>query len=232
MSGDLERIARKYNADKARWQEMSNRVKNTNGLGWPDSRVEILPGHNYVELYEKYFSHLRYERIMILEIGMGNYPTNGFGLQMWLEYFPNATVHVIDNNARNFTCDFTYDSSRVHFFCLDQGDTAGLAAFVRNSKVKYDIIVDDGSHIPSHQVETYKQFFPLVTNPGIYVVEDLFTSSKENRPNFYTFLQDELQRLQSGSLLESGTEKNEDLQSIHCYRSIAFFFKNSNKITI
>ena len=40
----------------------------------------------------------------------------------------------------------------------------------------WDIIIDDGSHINSHQIETFKILFPKLKIGGYYFIEDVQTS--------------------------------------------------------
>ena len=39
-----------------------------------------------------------------------------------------------------------------------------------------DIVLDDGSHVASHQRASYEVLFPLLEDGGLYVIEDLHTS--------------------------------------------------------
>jgi hypothetical protein len=39
-----------------------------------------------------------------------------------------------------------------------------------------DIVIDDGSHIASHQRKSFETLFPLLDPEGIYIVEDLPTA--------------------------------------------------------
>jgi cephalosporin hydroxylase len=38
---------------------------------------------------------------------------------------------------------------------------------------KFDIIIDDGSHIMENQFKTLRNFYPFLKSGGIYVVEDV-----------------------------------------------------------
>lgn len=238
FSCELDKIARKYNADKGQYHEMSNKYKNAIGLGWPDSNRVILPGHNYVALYEKYLGHLRNTSFNLLEIGMGNYPTNGYSMRMWLEYFPNAHIDIIDISSGNFKCDFEYDKTRVSFHQLDQSNPNSLVDFCTKSTKKYDVIIDDGSHIPAHQILTFNIFFEgILNNGGIYVIEDLFgnTNLVEPKDNIILHLAQHACNLQSNCLIdpfrEQGNRNKLDIASIQFYRSIIFIMKNTEKIT-
>ena len=219
---------------------MSNRFRNAIGLGWLDSKRVIMPGHNYVSLYEKYIGHLRKESFNLLEIGMGNYPTNGYSMRMWLDYFPNAHIDIIDITPGNFKCDFEYDKSRVSFHLLDQSNLDALINFCKKSNKKYDVIIDDGSHIPSHQILTFNTFFDMILNDsGIYVIEDLFgnTNLADPKDNIILHLAQHACNLQSNCLIdpfrdvEQGNRNKLDIATIHFYRSIIFIMKNGDKIT-
>src|SRR5882757_9979464 len=51
--------------------------------------------------------------------------------------------------------------------------------FLRNVIKKIgnpDIIIDDGSHVNEHMIDTFKILFPLLKDGGVYVVEDTQTS--------------------------------------------------------
>jgi len=231
FSCELDKIARKYNSDKGLIQGVGKQFKN-----WHDNTpVRYIAGHNYVELYEKYFAELRDKEITLLEFGMGNYPTNGYSMKMWLEYFPKAKVHIIDWSETNFYCDFDYDKDRVTFFKLNQSNVQELIDFVNQNTTKYDIIIDDASHVPKDQYNTYKLFFScLLKEKGIYVVEDLFTSNSKNEgDNFYSYMAGEYLQLQNKCIDNDETIQNiADIQSIHMYRSIMFIFKDTYKISI
>jgi hypothetical protein len=235
FSCELDKIARKYNCDKGYKQYLSNKWKNVKGLNWSDSEEKIEDGHNYVELYDKYFYDLKDKKINILEIGMGNYPTNGYSLRMWLEYFTKAKIFIIDNNNNNFKCDFEYDKSRVFFHVCDQSNEKDLKKFINTINNKFDIIIDDGSHNPKHQILTYKLFFPLILkNEGIYIVEDLFESKNFDNidENFMLFINKESLKIQSNIILNKvNLENNDNIKSIHIYGSLIIIFKSFNKIT-
>ena len=37
----------------------------------------------------------------------------------------------------------------------------------------YDIIIDDGSHVPKHMLLTFRHLWPYVRPGGMYVIEDI-----------------------------------------------------------
>jgi hypothetical protein len=44
-------------------------------------------------------------------------------------------------------------------------------------KVKYfDVVIDDGSHMIDHQIQSLRTLLPAVHSNGLYVIEDILTS--------------------------------------------------------
>ena len=49
----------------------------------------------------------------------------------------------------------------------------------------FDIIIDDGSHIQSHMIVTFLKIFPLLSQNGVYIIEDTHTNySPEHQESF------------------------------------------------
>jgi len=84
---------------------------------------------------------------------------------------------------------------RLRFFYGSQDDQAFLKRLVREgagldpdemlkeNKAQqswrtggWDIIIDDGSHIPRHQLVSFSALFPFVRPGGVYVIEDIESS--------------------------------------------------------
>jgi hypothetical protein len=106
--------------------------------------------------------------INILEIGV----SQGGSLQLWRKYFgPSAVIFGIDINPKCTAIDDTDLNVRIG----SQTDPEFLGSVVAEMGI-VDIVIDDGSHIASHQRATFNHLFPLLTDRGIYVVEDLHTA--------------------------------------------------------
>lgn len=122
--------------------------------------------HNYLHFYEKYFKKYRYEKIRILEIGIGK----GESLRTWEEYFPNAEILGVDIDK---SClNNKYKSGRVKTIIGDQSDRAFLKAI----EGEFDIIIDDGGHTMKQQMTSLGCLFEKLNPDGLYVVENLQTS--------------------------------------------------------
>lgn len=126
--------------------------------------------HNYLHQYEKYikspesFKH-------ILEIGLqrgGKWRNEHTSpsLSMWGEFFPNATLYGFDIKNLNFL------DPRVRFSKVDQGNLAELISVV-SVMPSLDFVIDDGSHINTHQIQTFLAIWPLMKEGSIYIIEDM-----------------------------------------------------------
>ena len=94
-----------------------------------------------------------------LEIGV----FSGGSLRMWREYFgAKALVYGVD--IESACCIYKNEFTRI--FIGDQGDRQFWRMF--KAKVpQIDVVIDDGSHIPSDQITTFKELFPAVTPGGV-----------------------------------------------------------------
>lgn len=129
--------------------------------------------HFYTPHYQRYFSSWRKRSLRLLEIGVGGYSAldqGGASLRMWRRYFPQAQIVGID----------LYDKSqlsekRITVLQCDQTDTARLAE-ISEKHGPFDIVIDDGSHINEHVIQTFQFLFPRLNSPGFYAIEDLQTA--------------------------------------------------------
>ena len=67
----------------------------------------------------------------------------------------------------------------------DQSDPEFLKALIKKIG-KPDIIIDDGSHYNKHVLASFGILFPLLSDNGIYVIEDLYTSYWEKMGGGYS----------------------------------------------
>lgn len=69
-------------------------------------------------------------------------------------------------------------SSKLSLYTGDQSDTQFLQRMKADlSHVQFDVIVDDGSHVPWHQLLTFEIMFDTWLKPGgLYIIEDVETS--------------------------------------------------------
>jgi len=130
-------------------------------------------GHFYTPVYHQLFAHLRDRPVRLLEIGIGGYQfarVGGASLAMWADYFPHGRILGIDVFAKTLDLD-----PRVSVRQGSQDDAAFLARMSAEHG-PFDIIIDDGSHVPAHVIASFNVLFPLLADGGLYVIEDVQTT--------------------------------------------------------
>ncbi len=121
--------------------------------------------HNYTPSYYSLFQGREDKVQNVLEIGI-NY---GCSLRMWAEFFPNARVIGLDCNAATMI-----NEDRIQSFVADQYNEDSLkSALAMANFPRFDLIVDDGSHEPAHQLFSAGVLLPYLAKGGLYIIEDL-----------------------------------------------------------
>src|SRR5271157_3117054 len=121
--------------------------------------------HNYTKVYDKYFQNIREEFKNVLEIGV----LNGSSLKMWEEYFPNAIIYGIDMNLE---CK-KYENEKCKIIITKQDDEKLIKENIKDKKIIFDTIIDDGSHISNHQISSFHLLFDNLKSKGLYIIEDV-----------------------------------------------------------
>jgi hypothetical protein len=149
----LAPIAAKYGSDKCSW-------------------------HSYGRVYDNLFIEGKTIR-KVLEIGIGykgllaeSYP-NAASLFMWEEYFPDAEIYGLDIRE-----DALINEGRIHSHVCDQSSVSSLLAARQAVGGGFDLIVDDGSHKPEHQILSAAVLWPCVAPGGRYVIEDVWDAAE------------------------------------------------------
>ena len=70
-------------------------------------------------------------------------------------------------------------------FIGSQVDPACIKA-IKERVSQIDVVIDDGSHIQKHMVQSFLMLWPLLTENGIYIIEDTHTNySPDHQESFY-----------------------------------------------
>lgn len=120
--------------------------------------------HSYIRIYETVFAPLRDSARHVLEIGI----YSGAFLKVLADYFANAQIYGIDINLSNLR--FGKNDPRINVYEMSGADMKS----VKRLNVDYfDLIIEDGSHIPDEQVATFENYAPFVRRGGLYITEDI-----------------------------------------------------------
>lgn len=151
-----------------RLTEIANNCLTDKGLCFNES-------HGYTEYYEDWL--LRYKSPKILEIGSWH----GASTRMFNEFY--------NGECEIWTYDISYteywydEKPNVHNFTGDQDNLSDWECFFNEAGDSFDIIIDDGSHLPKHQMHTLYWLHNKLTTNGIYIIEDLHTYSWDKLSN-------------------------------------------------
>lgn len=121
--------------------------------------------HSYLDKYEFFIRRWKNEPIIILELGV----FKGGSIKMWEAYFTKAKIYGVDIDE---ACK-CYESDRSKIIIQDLADENELKKL---AELHPQIIVDDASHIWSHQIKAIFQLFPRLSQGGVFIMEDLETS--------------------------------------------------------
>lgn len=121
--------------------------------------------HGYIPFYESFFGDRDFKHIAEFGIFKGD------SIRWLLQRFPNSQIFGAD--ILPLQPAWPVDE-HFHFQQLDQSSRDQIRDFL--SRKSFDLIIEDGSHIPKHQVNCLVEGMRLLQNGGIYILEDVQTS--------------------------------------------------------
>lgn len=124
----------------------------------------------YISIYERLFSELDDRPLRVLEIGI----QNGGSLEIWSEFFPEAT-RIVGCDINEACRRLTYSDPRISVVVGDANTDEVEEAITAYSQ-KFDLVIDDGSHRSGDIIRSFARYFPRLEDDGLFVVEDLHCS--------------------------------------------------------
>jgi demethylmacrocin O-methyltransferase len=194
--------------------------------------------HFYTPHYVTHLKRFKNKKINLLEIGVGgdeNPCLGGHSLRMWKAYFSHGKIFGLDIYDKK-----PLEEERIKIFKGSQVDKEFLE-HVANEIGSIDVIVDDGSHINWHVIETFKLLFPKLKDGGIYVVEDVQTSywpksggdsadlkNPATMMNYFKSLTDCLNHQEFAISNYEKSYYDKKIISMHFYHNMIFIYKGNN----
>ena len=169
----LYKLKKKINIDDHNNIDISSLDKlftfyNTDKANFVDSGTT--QGHGFAKFYEKHLSILKSKKkINILEIGS----FSGASASAFSKYFPNSQIYCLDINLLNFK----FSSKKINVYGMNSSDYKMMTKFLDKIDffkkiIFFDIIIDDGSHILSDQLNAINFFYKFLGKLSFYIVED------------------------------------------------------------
>jgi hypothetical protein len=126
---------------------------------------------HYLPIYDAILGSLREKPIRMLEIGVAR----GGSMEMWRRYLhPDSTIVGLDIEP---SCRQFEDPSRNMYVRIGKQQDLGVMLSVVKEHGPFDVILDDGSHITSDMIESFRYLFLHgLSAGGVYLAEDMHTN--------------------------------------------------------
>jgi hypothetical protein len=143
-----------------------------------NTRTDKNTEHSYLGLYEKLLQSRKHTAKNVLEIGIGipefHGGKNGGSIQLWHDYFPNATVYALEIMDIDRIYEGILNNPRIKVYPSTDGYNEEV--FKKNfldKNLKFDFILDDGPHTLETMKEFVRLYSQVLTDDGILVIEDI-----------------------------------------------------------
>ena len=124
--------------------------------------------HRYSGFYERHFAAIG-PVSSILEYGV----LRGASIRWLRRMFPQAEIVGVDILLQQPEWP---TGPGITYVNADQGDRPGISRMLQDLDRRFDLVIEDGSHVPAHQANCLAETFPWLREGGLYVLEDLQTS--------------------------------------------------------
>jgi hypothetical protein len=176
---------------------------------------------HYFDIYDRHLSRFRGQPVRLIEIGVAG----GGSLGMWRDYLgADALICGIDIDPE---CE-RFAEHGVEVIIGDQGDPAFWSTFLQD-RGTFDVVIDDGSHLPEHQVLTLEKLLPRLARGGVYICEDIVGPLQP----FHAFVDGLTRPLSSAGVGEEAYPANSlqrEIASVHRYPLITVIEKTARAV--
>ena len=182
----LDYLFEYFNSDKGE--------KYVNQYTHPSKKTKIkIQAHGYSKFYQDIFYPIKNEVLNIIEIG--SFYGNASAALFF--YFKKSKIYGADINPDMFR----YKGNRVESLYVNSSSLSSIKNELINKKIKFDIIIEDASHMLKDQIISLFYLFPTLNKGGYFIIEELdFPETREDMrvnhhaPDLKTILHCILQR--------------------------------------
>ena len=162
----LDYLFEYFNSDKAE--------KYINQYTHPSKKPNIkMQAHGYSRFYHDIFYPIRNKVLNIIEIG--SFYGNASAALFF--YFKNSKIYGADINPDMFR----YKADRIENLYVNSSSVSSIKNEIINRNIKFDIIIEDASHMLKDQIISLFFLFPILNKGGYFIVEELdFPETRED----------------------------------------------------
>src|SRR5690606_8990154 len=130
-------------------------------------------GHGYLDTYDRLFEPITDSVKNVLEVGI----QKGESVLLWRDLFPNAYIYGADIKLSALTIN----ADKEDRVSVSEGNAYTTKFMDQYNDIKFDVIIDDGSHLIEDMVWFVKHYWKLLAPNGIMVVEDIAASAYDKK---------------------------------------------------
>lgn len=131
--------------------------------------------HPYTAVYDFIFSPIRYNNLSLAEIGV----LDNMSMRCWREYFPNTKLYGFEYNQKYIDEGKLLNLDDTIYEFIDVKSVNSINESL-NKYGKYDIIIDDSTHVLEDQIRICNIAHDYLKPGGILIIEDIFRNIDEN----------------------------------------------------
>ena len=146
----------KYNTDKSPYNQKNFR-------------------HAYTGIYNFLFDKIKNESLNICELGI----LQNESIKLLRDYFPNSNIYAFDNEISLINKAKRDNLKNVNYNLIDVKDSASLLNTFSSITEKFDIMIDDSTHVFEDQIRIIKNLHRFMKPGGIMVIEDIYDENDE-----------------------------------------------------
>lgn len=136
-----------------------------------DNYTDKNTAHSYLSLYQPLLESMKDRTKNMLEVGIGSF---GGDILMWSNFFQNATIYAIDILPGVEVIDSVRNKDNITLYHSTNGYNEDFVNREFISKgIKFDVLLDDGSHVLNDMKEFIRLYTPLIAENGILMIEDV-----------------------------------------------------------
>ena len=177
--------------------------------------------HHYLEIYDRYLSRYRGQRMRLLEIGV----QRGGSLQVWKKYLgERASICGLDIDPRSM-----YSEPQISVVIGSQSSPSCLQGIAEREDDPLDVVIDDGSHFAADQLVTFTTLYPMMAADGVYICEDIHTAYWQGNGLFLVLMKQMIDQLHAWYRDEGDLRVAQTTYAVHFYDSVIVIEKRTQK---
>ena len=108
---------------------------------------------------------------------------------MFRQYFKNANIYGYDIGQKYIDLAKKDNLENTFYFIMDANNSESIREGLSKSPEKFDIIIDDSSHIFEHQIKIIENSIPFLKKDSYLIIEDIFNNREaHNEKKYYNSL--------------------------------------------